>query len=255
MTSVCLLIDGDSLRGWEVNSLRHLIENTDCNIKCVIQNAAGSSLVSQFRTALEMGSWGVVVGGLETYWTLREYPQERSKYHIDNLKYIQDTERLRCEPSEYDGFGNTLPNKAIELLSSVDVAIRFGFGVIKGKALTAPKFGMLSFHHGDIRKYRGRPAGFWEYMNGDSTAGVTLQRLSEKLDGGKIIEFTQVDISDTSSWLEVRRRLYQASEPMLANGIKKIVSGEGLILDPDELGRLYTAPDFHTTIRYLISEI
>jgi methionyl-tRNA formyltransferase len=113
-----------------------------------------------------------------------------------------------------------LPDDAVELLSSVDIAIQLGFGVIKANALTAPEFGMLSFHHGDIRKYRGRPAGFWEYMNGEPTAGVTLQRLSESLDGAETVDFTQVDISNASSWLEVRRCLYSASEPTLANGIK-----------------------------------
>lgn len=37
---------------------------------------------------------------------------------------------------------------------------------------------MLSYHHGDMRRYRGQPPGFWELYNGEREIGVTVQRLA-----------------------------------------------------------------------------
>ena len=69
----------------------------------------------------------------------------------------------------------------------LDVIIRFGFNIIRGDILDAARFGVWSFHHGDERRYRGHPAGFWEIYNGDPVTGSILQRLTDRLDGGVVL--------------------------------------------------------------------
>jgi hypothetical protein len=69
----------------------------------------------------------------------------------------------------------------------VDVALRFGFRILKGAILRVPKYGVWSYHHGDNTKYRGGPPGFWEVMEGEPTTGAILQVLSEELDNGRVI--------------------------------------------------------------------
>jgi hypothetical protein len=49
------------------------------------------------------------------------------------------------------------------------------------------KFGIISFHHGDNDFYRGGPPGFWEVYNKEPSTGFVIQRLTEDLDGGKVI--------------------------------------------------------------------
>ena len=68
-----------------------------------------------------------------------------------------------------------------------DVLIRCGSGILKGDILKAPKFGVLSFHHGDNRLYRGGPCGFWESLNKEDSIGFIIQRLNEELDGGDVL--------------------------------------------------------------------
>jgi hypothetical protein len=68
-----------------------------------------------------------------------------------------------------------------------DVILRFGFRIIRGEILRIAPYGVWSFHHGDNRKYRGGPAGFWEVANDDPESGATLQVLSETLDGGRVL--------------------------------------------------------------------
>jgi hypothetical protein len=69
----------------------------------------------------------------------------------------------------------------------VDVALRFGFRILKGQALRIAKYGVWSYHHGDNLQYRGGPPGFWEVMNGDPSTGSILQVLTEELDDGRVI--------------------------------------------------------------------
>ncbi|MBL7964377.1 MAG: hypothetical protein JNM31_11115 [Flavobacteriales bacterium] len=79
-----------------------------------------------------------------------------------------------------------------------DVLLRFGFNILRGPILDLPTHGVWSFHHGDEEKYRGGPPGFWEIMDGDPVTGAILQRLTEKLDAGRILQkgwFRTVDHS------------------------------------------------------------
>jgi hypothetical protein len=69
----------------------------------------------------------------------------------------------------------------------LDVLIRCGYGILRGEILHAARFGVLSFHHGDNRSYRGSPAGFWEVYNREDSTGFVIQQLTEELDGGHVL--------------------------------------------------------------------
>lgn len=68
-----------------------------------------------------------------------------------------------------------------------DVLIRTGSGILKGDILKVPKFGILSFHHGDNRVNRGGPSGFWEALNKEISIGFIIQKINQELDGGNVI--------------------------------------------------------------------
>jgi len=66
-----------------------------------------------------------------------------------------------------------LPESAVDALTESDVAFHWGIGILSGDVLSAPEHGVWGVHQGNIRKYRGGPPGFWEYLHGDERAGVT----------------------------------------------------------------------------------
>lgn len=85
---------------------------------------------------------------------------------------------------------------------NLDFIIRFAPGIIRGDILTAARYGIWSYHHDDLEKYRGGPAGFWEIYTGDPVTGVTLQRLTDRLDAGIVLRrgyFPTVDHSYVSN--------------------------------------------------------
>ena len=80
-------------------------------------------------------------------------------------------------------------DKDVETILShdLDVVLRFGFRILKGRALKLAKHGVWSFHHGDNLVNRGMPPGFWEVMDDEPITGSILQSLTEELDNGEVI--------------------------------------------------------------------
>jgi len=69
----------------------------------------------------------------------------------------------------------------------LDVALRLGFRILRGRALRIATYGVWSYHHGDNIVNRGGPPGFWEVMQDEPVTGSVLQILSEDLDAGRVI--------------------------------------------------------------------
>jgi len=69
----------------------------------------------------------------------------------------------------------------------LDIIIRGGSGILKGEILKSSKYGIISFHHGDNKIYRGGPPGFWEVFYENSCTGFIIQQLTEQLDEGNVI--------------------------------------------------------------------
>lgn len=69
----------------------------------------------------------------------------------------------------------------------IDVFIRLGFRIPKGKILESSRFGVWSYRHGDNHLNRGGPAGFWEVLESQPTTESVLQMLTTDLDNGLIL--------------------------------------------------------------------
>ena len=82
------------------------------------------------------------------------------------------------------------PAEAIERVRAkrLDVLIRFGFNILRGDILTAARYGVWSYHHGDGDYYRGGPSCFWELCEGNPITGAMLQVLTEDLDAGIVLQ-------------------------------------------------------------------
>lgn len=252
---ICVLFESERMRVWQANALRRLLGDDSLEITLSVVNADSSqqSFSETVRRALELREWAIVGGLLTASRHLRGPIRHEQQIPIDDIDAIRSAPRRTCEPISVDGWKQKLPEDIVdEIAASADLVIRFGFGVLVGRVLTATEYGVLSYHHGDLRKYRGMPMGFWEYVHGRETAGVTLQRLNETLDGGEIIVLKDVDISDANRWGAVKSRLFEASESMLADGVRNLRSESFEPTTPGDLGKLYTIPKGKPVVTYLV---
>jgi methionyl-tRNA formyltransferase len=133
---------------------------------------------------------------------------------------------------------DTLRNKKF------DVLFRIGWGIIQGEVLEIPQYGIWSLHHGDYQYFRGKPALFWELYKGLSHAGCVLQKLTSKLDDGKIIDSlnTSINLFSYSKSISI---LYYKSLEMFLDNLEKVQKNKNLDLKPKNLS-IYTNELFKT---------
>ncbi len=87
------------------------------------------------------------------------------------------------------GYVYRFSDEEIEKVKSLnlDLLIRCGSGILRGGILGASRLGVVSFHHGDNRFFRGGPAGFWECYHEAPQTGFIIQKLTEELDAGEVL--------------------------------------------------------------------
>jgi len=89
-----------------------------------------------------------------------------------------------------EGYNEYFPDEAIEKIRNLkpDFILRFGFNILKGEILNVAKYGVWSFHHNDEQIIRGGPPVFWEIKNRENYCGAILQKLTQRLDAGIILQ-------------------------------------------------------------------
>lgn len=154
---------------------------------------------------------------------------------IEHLPELNKNEMVRFKPEKVTGLRYDFPVEIIEKIKQTcDVVVLLGFNrILTGKILHAASFGVMSFHGADINKYRGRPGQFFEWINNEKQVGVTLQKLNESLDGGKILLLRHADITDAKSWEEVRVRSMRLRGNMVSEGLKKLEKEQDALVDPE----------------------
>ena len=251
------LVSSEYIPVWKTRALNNLLDRTHAELTHVVVNKSDDASSDGLRAFLqacvsrlrEYPLWSVVgIGRL-----LSPEPSYERRVSIGTIDGISEATIIWCRPEPADGLGNTLPDAVVEEVGeNTDVVVRFGFGVLKGDILTRPTYGVLSYHFGDIRKYRGQVGGFWEFLAGEPTAGVTLQRLTETLDGGAIAAYGAVNIQDAETWQAVRRRQVAIAEDLLAPGVRNLVDPSVSVSEPETLGELRSIPTGTTVLRYLV---
>lgn len=137
-----------------------------------------------------------------------------------------------------------ISNKVIE--SNIDVIIKFGMSIIKiDESLN--KVPILSFHHGDPSKYRGRPAGFYELLGNADKSGIIVQRLSNKLDGGHILAFAESKLTHYS-YKKTSENFYRQSQFLLRKALLNLKKDH--LLEIKTNGKNYHLPSNSTVFKF-----
>src|SRR5437763_1884104 len=97
---------------------------------------------------------------------------------------------IRCRPEFRGKYSQYFSPEDVSAIRAhdLDFILRFAFNIIRGDILSAARYGVWSFHHGDLDRYRGMPCAFWEIAKGDPVTGITLQRLTDALDSGIVLK-------------------------------------------------------------------
>lgn len=250
MVETVAVLTDRTITEWQRRALEHACESTDVNYSLVIVNNhdhpadPDTTLLDHIRNIPAIydkyGWWPLVELDRRIWQTLAGktcHSRMTDRHSVESVTVFDEATIIRVEP-EVEGAWAELPRLAVDSLEACDVAIRFGFGLLRGAALDAPTKGVLSFHPADIRRYRGQGPE-QTFLQGDQTAGTTLQRLSEDIDGGEIVAFGTVDVADAHTLDAIWGRIDARQIELLSEGLKRL---QDPTFDPSrvELGPYYS---------------
>jgi hypothetical protein len=115
----------------------------------------------------------------------------------------------------------------------LDVALRFGFRILKGAVLGCARHGVWSYHHGDAEVNRGAPPGFWEVMTGEPTTGAMLQVLTEELDNGRVLYRGWLQTSNKFSVRRNCNNYYWGAAGFVSRGLRELHERGRVACDDD----------------------
>ncbi|MGB4966368.1 MAG: methionyl-tRNA formyltransferase [Microgenomates group bacterium] len=105
----------------------------------------------------------------------------------------------------------TLPDPSSEhykALAEADVALVYAYGrIIPAEILALPKLGFWNIHPSLLPKYRGASPTAYPLLNGDTSTGVTLMQMDEKMDHGAIISQEKYEIGVHEKRPDLEREL------------------------------------------------
>lgn len=138
-----------------------------------------------------------------------------------------------------EGAWAALPDETVRWLQvqRIDAIIKFGLGLLRlPDGFRVP---VLSYHHGDPRAYRGRPAGFYEVLNGERYLGQIVQLLSNRIDAGEVLALSQTR-AVPHSYRETLMQAYALSPNLLPRALDALECGDRELVEPS--GRNYGLP-------------
>ena len=221
---VGLLLDSLTQPRWVSRVIRDIQSSPIADICLVIKNEA---------IAADQPS-----GRLQAYWRNRNFLLYALYNRLDARRPMNDNDAFAdVEVGELladcaqigvtplmKKFSDWFPDDVIEQIRSyeLDVAISFGFRILRGEALRVAKHGVWSYHHGDNLVNRGGPAGFWEIMDAAEISGAVLQVLSEDLDNGQVLDRTWLRTSDRFSVRLSKNNLYWRASSFVMRKLRQL---------------------------------
>ena len=236
---MAVLVDGFEQPVWVTSMLRQIIEAGVAEIALVVVNAAEADAPAVVRRT--------PLARVANWWRKRDVLPYAAYRKFDRRRYAQkgDPEENEDASALFNGapvirvlprmtkFCDYFDDVSVAEIRThdVDVALRLGFRILKGDALHIARYGVWSFHHGDNRRNRGGPAGFWEVMDDEPVTGAILQVLSEELDAGLVLARSYSSTNPISVTSNKHNYYWQAAPLLLATLRDLRVRGAALLDD------------------------
>lgn len=226
-----MIIDRSRIARWQIDALRSIAATSEFIIySCTNSPTPKRSLKHAFYYALNL-------------WAIRNR-------HSALLPLPDDLPVLRTVEFESvnEGAWQRLPPELLDRIATDGTAllVKFGMGLLRVPPTHELPVPILSYHHGDPRSYRGRPAGFYELFEGRDHVGQVVQLLSNQLDAGEVIAFAE-SRAHHHSYRATMVELYARSPLLLSRAIANALAQRTMAMAK---GPNYRLPSNLTVARF-----
>jgi folate-dependent phosphoribosylglycinamide formyltransferase PurN len=179
------------------------------------------------------------------------------KIPLDEIENFKDSEKIYCPAIKQGKIGTVLPDDVISLIKEkkIDLIIRRGFGILQGEALKCAPFGVISYHSGDLRKYRSSMSCVAAYINDEDNVCLTLQKLTNGLDRGEVVWEERINIKKLWSYRQLVKAISLGVVNSLSLGIKKMNDPNFRTMQHKFLGKDRNFPNWQNFFKMVASYI
>src|SRR3954447_2627483 len=123
-----------------------------------------------------------------------------------------------------------------------DLLVTAAYGqILSADLLSIPRLGGINLHGSILPSYRGAAPVARAIQNGDHETGVTVIRMTPRIDAGGMIAITRTPIGPDETAGELEDRLAPLGAPLIAESVDALAAGTASIL-PQERARVTRAP-------------
>jgi methionyl-tRNA formyltransferase len=123
-----------------------------------------------------------------------------------------------------------------------DLFVTAAYGqILSAELLSIPGLGAINLHGSILPAYRGAAPIARAIQNGETETGVTVIRMTARIDAGGIIAIARTTIGSDETAGELERRLASLGAPLVAQVVEALASGSALVL-PQHKARVTRAP-------------
>jgi methionyl-tRNA formyltransferase len=134
--------------------------------------------------------------------------------------------------------------ESLEYLRSLvpELLVTAAYGqILSAELLGIPRLGGINLHGSVLPSYRGASPVARAIQNGDTTSGVTVIRMTPRIDAGGMIAIARTDIGPDETAGELEGRLARLGAPLVSESIAALAAGDVPII-PQEKARVTRAP-------------
>jgi methionyl-tRNA formyltransferase len=123
-----------------------------------------------------------------------------------------------------------------------DLLVTAAYGqILSAELLSIPRLGGINLHGSILPAYRGAAPVARAIQNGEIETGVTVIRMTPKLDAGGILAIARIEIGPDETAGELEQRLARLGAPLVARAIAALAAGPVLVL-PQDRSQVTKAP-------------
>ncbi len=234
------LMCGSSLDEFQQQALAPILNDSTIEIvEALIDCRPKPSAKKRFKKNLKRGRGGYMLVMLVKSRFAKQTPSANAK------EFLSAKGVVCIETTSPYSDDNTQKLKSLQPDAMVMLG---GFGIVKEPLLSLAPQGILSYHHGNMRKYRGQPVGFWELYNGEKEMGVTVQRMAAGIDKGSPIVEKTIPIKKGDRQNTLCNRALQESTDMMHKALHIINQPDYQLSTIDQYGPIYTLPNLRQYI-------
>jgi methionyl-tRNA formyltransferase len=97
--------------------------------------------------------------------------------------------------------------------------------ILPAEILTLPKFGCFNLHPSLLPAYRGPVPLFWQFRDGIEKTGISLHRMTSKIDAGPVVAQAPVTLPDGVSNMLAMSLLANSGAALITDFVARLESG------------------------------